>query len=402
MSFGIGLTFFSSFGQTFLIALFVPKFLEAFGLSNAQFGAIYAGATLLSALCLTYVGKLIDKIPLHTYSLYVVGGLVLAMTLLAIAPNVIVLAIGIWGLRMTGQGLMGHTSMTAMVRYFDHIRGRALSLASLGHPLGEAVFPMIVALLIGTVGWRFSLGIGAIITALFLVPFILTYIKPLPDYTSSIRVKGNVLKQWRQRDVLKDYRFYLLVPATSVLPFLVTGLFFYQISLAQWKGWTAEWVAFCFVGYALASSSAMILSGPLIDRFTARKMLPFYTIPLAIGLIVLFLFSSKWIFLAYLVLSGISNGMGASIRSAVQAEVYGVASIGAVRSLFTTLLVFSTAIGPAIIGLLLDNGYGFDIVLKGSVAILILTSLLSFILYPSVLSFIKKNTGLRKLYKQTT
>lgn len=40
-SFGVLLTLFSSFGQTFLISIFVPRLLATFALDTAQFGAPY-------------------------------------------------------------------------------------------------------------------------------------------------------------------------------------------------------------------------------------------------------------------------------------------------------------------------------------------------------------------------
>jgi len=52
LSFGVLLTLFSSFGQTFLISIFVPRLLEEFALNTAQFGALYALATITSAASL--------------------------------------------------------------------------------------------------------------------------------------------------------------------------------------------------------------------------------------------------------------------------------------------------------------------------------------------------------------
>ena len=46
LSFGLLLTLFSSFGQTFLISIFVPRLLVTFDLNTATFGTLYAGATL--------------------------------------------------------------------------------------------------------------------------------------------------------------------------------------------------------------------------------------------------------------------------------------------------------------------------------------------------------------------
>ncbi|MDR8393013.1 hypothetical protein NC796_17790 [Aliifodinibius sp. S!AR15-10] len=78
LSFGLSFTFFSSFGQTFLISLFVPYFLQDFQLSNAGFGSLYSGATLVSAAVLPWLGKWIDHIPLRLYSTFVAIGLIVA------------------------------------------------------------------------------------------------------------------------------------------------------------------------------------------------------------------------------------------------------------------------------------------------------------------------------------
>lgn len=70
ISFGFILTFFSSFGQTFLLSLYVPKILNEFELTNSFFGGLYAFATVGSSLILVYVGKLIDRTNLKTYTIY--------------------------------------------------------------------------------------------------------------------------------------------------------------------------------------------------------------------------------------------------------------------------------------------------------------------------------------------
>lgn len=68
LSFGLLLTLFSSFGQTFLVSIFVPHLLEEFSLNTAQFGSLYAAATLTSAAGLPFLGRLIDRVPLRRFS----------------------------------------------------------------------------------------------------------------------------------------------------------------------------------------------------------------------------------------------------------------------------------------------------------------------------------------------
>jgi MFS family permease len=159
LSFGILLTLFSSFGQTFLISLFVPRLLETFSLNTAQFGSLYAAATLASAASLPFFGRLIDRVPLQRFSLAVGVGLVLSCLAMSLAPNVPILFVAILGLRLTGQGLLSLTASTTMARRFEHGRGRALSLSGLGYPLGEGLLPLLVVVLAHAADWRLSWGI---------------------------------------------------------------------------------------------------------------------------------------------------------------------------------------------------------------------------------------------------
>ena len=175
----------------------------------------------------------------------------------------------------------------------------------------------------------------------------------------------------------------MLVPGISLLPMITTGLFFYQIALAEYKGWSPEWLAACFIGYAIGSSSSMLLSGPLVDRFTARRLFPYFLIPVSIGLALMLFFNHAWIAIAYMVLMGSSVGVGSTIKSAVQAEMFGVSSIGAVRSLFTTITVISSAVGPALFGFMLDHGLSFYEVFGVSFLLTVAVTLQNFRVLPA-------------------
>jgi sugar phosphate permease len=49
-----------------------------------------------------------------------------------------------------------------MARAFVKDRGKAISLATLGHPLGEASLPLLMAFVIGSLGWRAGLRLSAL------------------------------------------------------------------------------------------------------------------------------------------------------------------------------------------------------------------------------------------------
>ncbi len=383
LSFGLLLTFFSSFGQTFLISLFVPDFIQDFGLSNAKFGSFYGLATLGSALFLTYLGRQIDHVPLYRYAAVVALGLAVALVVTATATHVAQLLVGLFGLRLAGQGLMSHTAHTTMARYFDRDRGKALSLTAMGHSLGEGLLPMLMAVLLTQVAWRTALLGAAVLVLAVVQPYVWGIIRqyqfpPLPTPTSA-----DTAREWTPRQVVRDRRFWLILPQSFVQPFLITALIFFQLPLADSRGWTPEWMAISFSAFAAVSLLGTLLAGPLIDRFRAVRLFPYFVLPFGAGVGVLLASSHPWAAPVYLALAGLANGLGGAIRSAVQAELYGVRSLGAVRSIFTMLMVVSTAVGPTLYGSLLDVGWSFDQLLYLSLGVLAASFGYSFRLYPA-------------------
>ncbi|MBW6496476.1 MAG: MFS transporter, partial [Burkholderiaceae bacterium] len=113
----------SSAGQTFVIALFLPDIKGSFGLGDAEVASLYAAATVASAAVLWTAGRWIDRVDLLRYSF--MSGLFLALACFFTASVTLVplLAIGFFALRLGGQGLLTHVTVTAVARYFSKDRG---------------------------------------------------------------------------------------------------------------------------------------------------------------------------------------------------------------------------------------------------------------------------------------
>jgi len=379
LSFGVSFTFMSSFGQTFLISLFVPYFLKDFSLSNATFGSMYSMATLISAATLPYVGKWIDHIPLRKYSLTVATGLLVASLTLALSWHIAVLFIGIVLLRLSGQGLSSHTARTTMARYFEHQRGRALSITSLGYPIGEGVLPAVIAGLLGIFSWHVTWGIIVLFIIVFFIPLIRIILNKREYSLVEDNDAGNETsgKSWPiYRMLFRDYRFWLVAPAVLLPPFWITGLFLYQVSVAQQLGWSAGLIASAFIGFAGGRVTSSLSIGPIIDRLSAESIFPFYLLPFGIGLLFAFYHPGNWSAFVYMAFVGITLGMGSNIKTALWAELYGTDYLGTIRSLFSSLMVFSTALSPFLMGWAIDNNIAIEaIIFVGLISIIIATIL---------------------------
>ncbi|MDZ7806236.1 MAG: MFS transporter [Gracilimonas sp.] len=382
LSFGLSFTFFSSFGQTFLISLFVPFFLTDFNLSNAAFGSIYSVATLASAAILPYLGKWIDVLPIGRYSLYVAFGLLIAALTMAFSWHIGFLFAGILMLRLSGQGLSGHTAETAMARYFTLQRGKALSISSLGYPIGEGILPVGIAALLAFTSWRTTWGIIAALIALIFIPFILYVLNKTEIEQSNQRIKrtkDNSTDTGSYFKIINDRRFWLIIPAILIPPFWATALFLYQVSIAEQLGWTAAIIASAFIFFAGARIISSLGIGPVIDKLSAAKIFPFYIIPMGIGLMVAFYHPGIWSAFLYMALVGMTLGFGSTTKSALYAELYGEDMIGTVRSLFASIMVFSTALSPFLMGWMLDNNIAMESILLMAATTVVFGVILAYI-----------------------
>jgi MFS family permease len=368
LSFGFSMTTFSSFGQTFLVSLFLPSLLKEFQLTNASFGELYALATLLSALTLPYFGKKIDSMSVKRYTMYVGLGLVVSCFLFSLSESLVFLFLAFLGLRLTGQGLMGHIAATSMARYFNHLRGKALSIAWLGYPFGEAVLPILVTLMISAYGWRVSWIVMGIFILLTLIPLLLFF-----DVTRALDQQEKTkesIEEWKEsvpsvtrKEVLRDYRFYLMLPVSFLPPLTLTCLFLYQLQIAELKGWTAEWAALSFTAFAIARFVFSLVAGLLVDRFTAMRLFPIHLIPLVIGVGILMNSSHPYASLFYLAFAGMTVGLGGNIKSSMLPEIYGPQHLGSIRSVIVMVSVLSTSAGPVAFGHLLDAGIQLENIL---------------------------------------
>ena len=83
-------------------------------------------------------------------------------------------------------------------------------------------------------------------------------------------------------------------------------------------------------------------------------------IPLMLGLLILFFSDFQTSAYLFFGLMGISNGLANVLGSSTWAEIYGVKYIGSIKALTTALMVFSTAFGTALFGLLIDKGFSIE------------------------------------------
>lgn len=365
LGFGFFLAFMSSAGQTYFIGVFGQGIQADFGLDPGSWGRIYMAGTLLSALVINWSGPLLDRYDLRLFTTVTLLGLCCACLIMGTVTSPLLLVVAVFMLRHFGQGLTSHTGITSMARYHNVDRGKAIALATIGFSCGEALLPVLGIYMSQAWGWRRSFYA----VALFVVASVPVALWLLKGHgrrharhhaaLGSGQASGSVASDYTRRQVLSEARFYYMLPAMISPSMIGTALFFFPAEIAGAKGWSGLWLTGNYWLYSIASVASTIYSGLLIDRFSARRVVPYFLVPFAMALVAINLSNHQFLVWPYMLLMGVSTGIYFTGLGALWAELYGARNLGAIKSLTNAIMVFASALGPAFMGSLLTWGFGF-------------------------------------------
>lgn len=382
IGFGFLNSFFSGLGQTHFISLLSPLIIAQYSLTNTQYGSLYSIITLISGIFISFIGPMIDRFDARHIGVSLGVGLFLSQILVSSGNTLMVVALGIFGLRLFGQGLCSSLSSITVARYFDEQRGQALSLSQLGFPFYEGVITPLGAVVIANWGYPIlTWFLGAALILIF-IPLSFWLTRPLPhfNFVSNGGVDAEPTRKqksgWTRRQMLNNRTVYALVPQLLMPPFALTGIFFHQAVIGAQKGWSLKLMASGLFFFAIGRIINTFITGPFVDRHSAIKLFPWYQLPFAFGFLLLSLSHQVWAPAVAFSLFGLTVGGGGPIKSAIWAELYGVRHLGAIKSLFATIMVFSTAASPALFGWIIDRAQSPNGLLMG----LFVTSLFSALL----------------------
>ena len=351
---------------------------QAFNLSHGDWGFIYSGGTLASAIAMLCFGGYIDKYKITMNIKIVIISLSLVCLAMTFVDLVWILPLIIFGLRFFGQGMLIHIPAVAIGKWYGKNKGKAISLSIMGFSIGEAIFPVIFVSLIMLIGWRNSWLVGTVILLLIL-PIIIKLLSnertPNSKQEDLSDQVGMESKHWKRKDVLKNWVFWAVIIPFLIPPIFSTAFFFNMVHLTEVKNWSLITFTSLFPFYTGMSIITTLASGWMLDKFGVEKILPFYLIPMATGLLI-FSYSNTYLTAAIgFSFLGMTQGLAMTIGGTFWPTYYGTKNLGSVRSLSTSTMVFGTAIGPAVVGKLLDIDVNYNFILLGMSVLAVIASL---------------------------
>jgi MFS family permease len=359
----------SSPGQSYWLALFIDGMLEGTGLSRASFAALYAAATVCSALVALNIGSLFDRRGAASTWVVAAFGVAAGCAVMSVATGAVTALIGLALLRAFGQGAFTLVGTLMVTRTFGVWRGRALSLAYLGNTLAAALLPPLAAVMIAAVGWREGLRLTGVVALLVIAPA--AGIVALTLGRAGRRPGAPLL--WRQRyrparvaaaASARARRFpwrggggVLLVAMTAV-PLVYTSLVFHAAALVARGGLGLPSTAAVLSVMAVASAVGSVAGGAIVDRLGVRASVLAMNLLLALGAGVLIVPTGPAAFAGFGVV-GVAYGVSNTGSGAAWAHTYGRTDLGELQGLGSAARTGTSALGPLVLaaGLALTGGY---------------------------------------------
>jgi len=362
LSAGMMLTFLSSFGQTYFISIFAGEIREVFQISHGQWGGIYAVGTTASAAVMIWAGGLTDHFRVRSLGVVFLVLLAAACLFMALNPVWWLLPLIIFSLRLTGQGMTTHIALVAMSRWFIATRGKALSVASLGFALGQALLPLAFVALMAIYDWRLLWGVAALLS-LSGVPILLMLLREErtpQSMAQSDQSLGMQARHWTRNQTFRHPLFWFMVPALLGPGAFNTAFFFHQVHFAEIKLMTHVELVTMFPFYILISIVAMVLTGWALDKVGTARLIPWFQLPM-IAAFVTFAYADGYstMLLGFVFLAA-TTGANSILPNAFWAEFFGTRHLGSIKAMAAAVMVLGSAIGPGITGLGIDLGVGIE------------------------------------------
>ena len=360
--FGACLTQFTIVGLMFSFGLFFDVFEEEFGWSRTVLSGSTSLAFLVMGLLAYFVGRLSDRygptVVLGTTGmLYGVG---YALISIVGEPWQLVVLFGI----CIGLGLSTHdvVTLSTIARWFAGRRGMMTGVVKVGTATGQMVLPLLAALLMAVVGWRYAaLALGYTAAALLLIAA--CSMKSPPKSRSSTRPTERRAPE--PAGVRRSRAFWTLC-ATQFLffPSLVTVPLHIAVHGMD-LGMNRAMSATLLTVIGASSIVGRLTIGTFVDRIGGKNAYVLCLVPLLMSLLALLVVETHWPLFAALALYGFAHGGLFTVVSPTVAEFFGTRAHGAI---FGGIVFFGTlgaAVGPIMAGRIFDVTGSYEYAFTG-------------------------------------
>lgn len=384
------------------LGLFIKPMRDELGIGTSIFGIAQTARLVGFAISGWIIGRIIDRrgarIPLAIAGL-MAGGAMIALSQVTAGWQIVLVFFVVGGTGLQGGG--GSLFMSVpLSNWFIRKRGKAMSVAFIGMPVGIFIFAPVSQFLIDHIGWRDTWlvlgGGGAVVTVL--VALLIVRRRPqdmglrpdgesepvavpagtlAPHHTFEAEVSWTRAEAIRSR-ILRPSTFWRLtmIDGLRMLAMSSVGIFRVPYFIDD-KGFDASIVAWALSAEALFAVFVSLPTGWAVDRYQPRYVAAVSTLLMIAGFILTMTASS--IIMVFVATSVFGLGVASFIvcQNTVWPAYFGHAHIGSIRGFATPLMLVFSAIGAPLTGIVRDTTGSYQPAwIVGTIGLVIATLLL--------------------------
>ncbi len=372
-------------GQTIGVNVFAEELVEHLGLSRRALSDAYFWGTLSSGLLLPFVGSWYDRLGARRLVVLSSVGLGAALFYLSEVdflpglasealgmeegmPLWLSLAVGFFLIRFWGQGQLTLASRNMVGKWWRVHRGKVLSMSGIGVSACFSLTPIVFNELIEAFGWRDAWRVIGLALAVGFGLFAWLLFRDNPQ-ECSLEIDGGVdagsedeqpnpefvaVKDFTRREALSSYSFWVFCLIFGLQGCFFTGYAFHVVDVGRDLGVSKETMLGLFIPQMIVGAALSILVGWLSDRWRLKYLMCFMALGIVVGAYGLYLRSEYWTPILLVAGMSVANGCFGTLSGAFIPRFFGYAHMGRISSVFMSLLVVASAVGPSSFSLVQD------------------------------------------------
>ena len=365
-------------GQTMGMAVFTDYLIAELDLTRTQLSTAYLLGTVSSSLLLTRAGRLYDRHGARTmlvFSSVALGLCVLYITAIGPAARWLVdgssirlgtltfllISLGYFGVRLTGQGILAGANRNVLLVWFDRRRGLVSGARGVFMSLGFSIAPLILAALIDAVAWRTALWVMAGATGIGFALLALVFARDTPEscgllpdgerHDAESRVRGATFARPESATLAEARRtavFWIYSLSLATYSLAGTAVTFHVVDIFESAGRSRDEAFGYFLPLAVVSVSVNLLASWWSDRASLKPLLLVMLIGFVTGCIGLTFLHLQAGFYTVIAGFGVGAGLWAALSSLAYVRFFGRRHLGEISGSAVSLSVAGSAIGPAL------------------------------------------------------
>ncbi len=263
-------------------------------------------------------------------------------------------------------------TVVPLARWFVALRGRALSVATTGMPLGTVFFIPLTSALVAAIGWRATtVWFGAVVAGVVVLVSVL-FVRRTPEdmglhpdgasgpvtESDGPPTRAQLLatsRDWTVAEAMRTPAMWLILGSMAIAGASLTGTLVYRVDFWRSLGMSANLVG---LGTALDPACVVFSAlafGVLAERVPVRYLgfiglagLSASIVPMVVS------DGAAWTIVAHNAIWGIAAGGWITLNNMIWPNYFGRRYLGAIRGIVLPLSIITTSVGPPVYGYLLD------------------------------------------------